>query len=339
MNALDDPETDHELVVVRQDAASGLRAIIAVHSRALGPAIGGCRVSPYATMSEALKDAVRLSRGMTYKCAIAGIPYGGGKAVILADPATHKTPSLLRAMGAFVDTLGGVYITSFDSGTTRDDVRIMGEATAFVAGIAEGYDDASASTAAGVLRCMAEAWHSRTGRTLNGAHVAIQGLGNVGRRLAGMLLDAGARLTVADVLRGRMTGLDAQVVEPARIHAVEADIFSPCALGAVLNARSIPELKARIVVGGANNQLESPTDARRLGDRGILYCPDYLANAGGIVELHHQRLGQGYDAVAAHLLSLADTLREVIRRAGASGLTTAEEADRIAEARFGKRAA
>jgi leucine dehydrogenase len=191
MNPLDHPDTDHELVQWRRDPDSGLEAIIAIHDRSLGPAIGGCRILPYASREAALTDVLRLSRGMTYKCAIGGIPYGGGKAVIIADPACDKTTALLHAMGRFVDELGGKYITSFDSGTTLDDVRVMGEVTAHVGGIAEGFGNASQSTAIGVFTCMEESWRHLTGGDLSGARVAIQGMGNVGRRLAMLLSEAG----------------------------------------------------------------------------------------------------------------------------------------------------
>ena len=334
IDILDHPESNHELIALRRDAKSGLSAIIAIHDSSLGPAIGGCRILPYPTSAAALVDVLRLSRGMTYKCAIAGIPYGGGKAVIVADPMQDKTPALLHAMGDFVESLGGRYIVSFDSGTTLEDIRVVAERTRFAAGIAEGYDNASASTALGVFHCMATAWRAVSGRDLAGARIAIQGLGNVGARLAALLSKAEAELIVADVDGAKVSAMRGTAAPSDRIHAADVDIFAPCALGAVLNERSIAELKARVVVGGANNQLATPEDANRLAARGILYCPDYLANAGGIIELHHQRAGSDGAALAAHVASLADTFGEVLDRATREGSTTAEVCDRMAEQRF-----
>ena len=334
LNPLDDPENDHELVMLRRDPTTGLEALIAVHDRTLGPAIGGCRMLPYATREDALRDVLRLSRGMTFKCSIGGIPYGGGKAVIIGDPARHKTRELLHAMGRFVDELGGKYITSFDSGTTLDDVRTIGETTPHIGGIADGFGNASQSTALGVFHCMEASWRHLTGEGLNGARVAIQGMGNVGKRLASLLLDAGATLTISDINAAACEGIDAKVAAPEDIHSADVDIFAPCALGGVLNAQSIPQLRARLVTGGANNQLATALDAERLRERGILYCPDYLANAGGIIELHYQRGGGGPNQLAAHLASLAVTTRKVIERAERSGQTTAEVAGQIAMERL-----
>jgi leucine dehydrogenase len=338
MNPLDHPDSDHELVTIRRDPATGLHAIIAIHDRTLGPAIGGCRILPYGTVDAALTDVLRLARGMTYKCAIGGIPYGGGKAVVIADPATDKTRALLHAMGDFVDTLGGRYITSYDSGTTLDDIRVIGERTAHVAGYAPGFDNASLSTAIGVMTCIETAWREAGNGSLGGARVAIQGLGNVGWRLADLLHAAGARLIVADVHPARVQEVvartGAEVADAATIHGADVDIFAPCALGAILNARTIPELKARIIAGGANNQLATAEDATRLAERSILYCPDFLVNAGGIIELHHQRSGSNATALAAHLASLGDTLKAIITRAQAGSRTTVDIAERIAEERI-----
>lgn len=333
MSPLDAPETDHELIVFRQDRATGLDAIIAVHDRSLGPAIGGCRIMPYPSREAALKDVLRLSRAMTFKCAIGGIPYGGGKAVIIADPATQKTRELLHAMGRFVDGLQGKYITSFDAGTTLDDVRTIGEATLYVGGVAQGFGNASASTAIGILHCMAESWRRVSGGELKGAHVAIQGMGNVGRRLAALLTETGARLTIADVDPAACNGRDAEVVDPGAIHAADVDIFAPCALGGILNRETIPQIRAGLIVGGANNQLAEADDIERLRDRGILYCPDYLANAGGIIELHYQLGGGDRAALDRHLASLADTTRQVFETAEQTGKTTVDVAGDIAMAR------
>lgn len=327
---------NHELVALHRDAASGLTAIIAVHDRTLGPAIGGCRILPYRDLDAALDDVLRLSRGMTFKCAIAGIPYGGGKAVIIADPQTDKTPELLHAFGAFVESLGGRYITSFDSGTTLDDVRTIGERTQYAAGYADGYGNASESTAVGVFRCMQASWQSIAGADLAGVRVGIQGLGNVGSRLARLLIDAGAVLTVTDKDSSTAAELPSTWTTPEQIHAADIDIFAPCALGAVLNERTIPDIRARIVCGGANNQLATPDDAERLRARGIVYCPDYLVNAGGIVELHHQHIRSNATALCEHLSSLADRLTEVLVQAQTENVDTVTIADRIVAERLGK---
>jgi leucine dehydrogenase len=330
---------EHELVTSRQELVTGLTAYIAIHNSRLGPAIGGCRIQPYANTAEAVDDVLRLSRGMTYKAAIAAIPYGGGKAVIVADPVTQKTPVLLHAMGDFVESLNGRYITSFDAGTTLEDVRTMAERTRFTAGTLAEAGNASVSTALGVYECLKVAARIQLGRSdLEGLRVAIQGIGNVGRRLADLLRDAGATLTIADVHEGRVAQaaaeLQAQIVPCDHIHRVEADIFAPCALGGSLSRKTIGELRVKAVIGGANNQLASPQDDRHLMEAGILYCPDYLANAGGIVDVHYQRASWSAAAIARHIGSLAETFQEVIDRSRATGEGTGRVADRIAEQRF-----
>lgn len=329
----------HELVTSRQDSVAGLNAIIAIHNSNLGPAIGGCRILGYADTDAAVTDVLRLSRGMTYKAAIARIPYGGGKAVIIADPRVQKTAALLHAMGEFVESLGGRYITSFDSGTTLDDVRTMAERTGFTAGTLREAGNASASTAHGVFHCMKAAARVRLGSDdLREVRVAVQGVGNVGRRLVEMLGEAGASVTLADSdskLASEVAGqVGARQVEPEAIHRVEADVFAPCALGGILSAMTIGEMSARVIVGGANNQLAGPEDDQRLVGAGILYCPDYLANAGGIIDLHYQRSGWSPEAVKRHVESLAETFLQVAERSSATGLGTSAIADRIAEERF-----
>lgn len=329
----------HKLVTARHDQAAGLSAIIAVHDDSRGPAIGGCRISPYPTLDAALTDVLRLSRGMTYKCAIAGIPYGGGKAVIVANPRTGKTPALLQAMGDFVNSLGGAYITSFDSGSSLDDVRTMGTRTRFTAGTLPEAGDASQSTAEGVFACMRAAAELRLGRpTLAGCRVAVQGVGNVGGRLARLLADAGAQLWVADadeaLARRIAAATGAALCGAGDIHRVDADIFSPNALGAVLNEGSIGELKARVVVGGANNQLATPEDDLRLRAAEIVYCPDFLANAGGIVNLHYQRSTWSPARLGEHIEGLADTFREIFETAERTAAGMGAVANAIAEDRI-----
>ncbi|MEM7687580.1 MAG: Glu/Leu/Phe/Val dehydrogenase dimerization domain-containing protein [Pseudomonadota bacterium] len=334
MNPLDHPEADHQRIVFRRDEDTGLEAIIALHDTTLGPAIGGCRIMPYPTRDDALRDVLRLSRGMTYKCAIAGIPYGGGKAVIIADPATQKDTMLLHAMGRMIDELGGEYISSFDAGTTIDDVRTMGEVTRHVAGIAEGFGNASESTAQGVLHCMEACWRKLDGGSLKDVRVAIQGMGNVGARLARLLQGVGATIVVSDVHQRACEAFDVEIIDPVKVHASEVDILAPCAFGGVLNKHSIPEINARLIVGGANNQLGEASDAQLLRDHGILYCPDFLANAGGIVELHHQLKGGSKDKLSFHLKSLGFTAREIVRTADERKLTTDVVAKEIVDARI-----
>ncbi|MES2059320.1 MAG: Glu/Leu/Phe/Val dehydrogenase dimerization domain-containing protein [Pseudomonadota bacterium] len=329
----------HALVTTRQDHPSGLSAIIALHNEHRGPAMGGCRILKYPSTDAAMKDVLRLSRGMTYKNAIAGIPYGGGKAVIIADPTMKKNVGLLHAMGDFVESLGGRYITSFDSGTSLDYVRTIGERTNFVAGTLAEAGDASGTTANGVYHCMRAAAEIVFGSPdLCGMRIAIQGVGNVGRRLAEQLARDGASLIIADLdpeaarrVAGQ-TGAELSAVED--LLGVEADIISPCALGGILTAQSIAGLKARIVVGGANNQLATIEDDTRLLAAGILYCPDYIANAGGIIDLHYQRSAWSAEAVERHVLGLADTFREVAERSRTTGRGTAAIANVLAEERF-----
>lgn len=330
---------DHALVTARYDASSGLSAIVAVHNENLGPAIGGCRILPYVDQAAAITDVLRLSRGMSYKSAIAGIPYGGGKAVIIADPKVQKTERLLHAMGDFVESLGGRYITSFDSGTTLADVRTIGERTSYVGGTLAAAGDASERTAAGIFYCIQAAVEMSGGvHNLEGIRVSIQGVGNVGRRLAARVKASGGLPILADQneeLAARVAAdLGALHVPADKILECEADVFSPCTLGAILSEHTIPLLKTKIVVGGANNQLATAQDDQRLKGAGILYCPDYLANAGGIIDLHYQRSGWTSDAVEAHVRSLADTFRAVVERSSKGNLGTAAVADRIAKESF-----
>ncbi|MFV8819421.1 Glu/Leu/Phe/Val family dehydrogenase [Haliea sp. E17] len=328
----------HELVTFSSANASGLRAIIAVHDTTLGPAVGGCRMFPYADEDAALHDVLRLSRGMTYKSALAGLPFGGGKSVIIGDPQKDKSRELLLAMGEFIDTLGGRYVAAEDSGTGVADIRVMAERTRWVSGLEDNQygGDPSPSTAYGVFLGMRAAVFYRTGeKSLQGLKVAVQGLGHVGYYLAKFLRNAGAEVIGADVnaanLRRAVDDLGVFTVDSGEILAVEADIFAPCAMGAVLNERSIAALRAGIVCGSANNQLATEHDAAQLRDRGILYCPDFLVNAGGIIDVHHQRLGSPDTLRQEHVGRIEGSLLEVLRRAEASGHTTEEVAEAMAE--------
>lgn len=330
----------HELVAFRHDRNTGLSAIIAVHDRTLGPAVGGCRMHPYPSEADALRDVLRLSRGMTRKSALAGLPFGGGKAVIIGDPRRDKTTRLLESMGDFVESLGGRYMTGEDSGIGVNDVRVMASRTAHVGGVQAGTEhggDPSPSTAYGVYTAMRAAVGHRFGSdSMNGLRVAIQGLGQVGLRLAGLLVADGAEVYGTDMRANLIAMAVARfgitpVVDPNDILTKSAEVFAPCALGSVLHRKSIARLKADIVAGAANNQLATPADGERLHQRGILYCPDFLINAGGIIDIHHQRLGSGGIKTCAHLQRIPNTLLKVIHRSEATGRSPAQVADEMAD--------
>ena len=321
MSVFTHPELDaHELVAFHSDPSSGLRAIIAVHNTRLGHSLGGCRMWNYESEDEALTDVLRLSRGMTYKAALAGLPQGGGKSVILGDPRKDKTPALIRAMGRFVNSLGGKYIVAEDSGTSVPDMRLMAEETRYVGGLADAAaqaagrsGDPSPATALGVFIGLKAAVKAGLGRDdLSGLRVAVQGLGNVGSRLARHLHEAGAKLFVTDLyppaVERAVKELGATAVGMGEIAALDVDVYAPCALGAILNDATLPLIKARVIAGAANNQLAQPRHGQALFDRGILYAPDYVINAGGIIDIHYE--GAHYDAavVDAHLARIGTTL-------------------------------
>ncbi|MBA4283963.1 MAG: amino acid dehydrogenase [Xanthomonadaceae bacterium] len=347
MSVFSHPEFDgHERVAFHFDATSGLRAIIAVHSTRLGCGLGGCRMFPYASDADALTDVLRLSRGMSYKAALAGLPQGGGKSVILGDPRRDKTPELIRAMGRFVDSLGGRYVVAEDSGTSVPDIRLMAEHTRHVGGLADAASiaagrsgDPSPATARGTYIGILSALRFQRGSdALRGLKVAIQGVGNVGYRLARHLHEAGATLWVTDLhapaVERAVADFGATAVAMDEIHALDVDVFAPCALGAVLNARTIPQIRARIVAGAANNQLATPADGQRLLDHGLLYAPDYVINAGGIIDIFYE--GPGYDeaVVHAHLARIGSTLTTIFERSAAERRPTGVIADAMAEAIF-----
>lgn len=337
----------HEQVVFCREPGAGLCAIIAIHNTVRGPALGGCRMWPYASESEALTDVLRLSRGMTYKSAISNLALGGGKSVIIGDPLRDKSDALLRAMGRCIDSLGGRYVAAEDVGTGVPDLRLMGEETRYVAGVSPhagfaGNDDGdpSPATAYGVFAGLRAAVGFALGRDdLDGLKVAVQGLGHVGLRFARHLKAAGARLWVTDLERERVRRavdeLGAEAVAADAIVDQPVDVFAPCALGASINDKTLPRLRARIVAGSANNQL---ADEHRHGEglrrRGILYAPDYVINAGGIIDISYE--GPEYDAERArgHVESIHTTLMEIFHRAEREGLPTNVIADRIAEERL-----
>lgn len=344
MPVFDHDEFDHhEQVIFGSDEASGLRAIIAIHDTSRGPALGGLRIFPYASDREALTDVLRLSRGMTYKSALADLPLGGGKAVIIADPRHDKSPDLLRAMGRLIDRLGGAYITAEDSGSSEADMRHIADVTDHVGGLPRhgtASGDPSPFTAWGVFCAMKSAVRHGLGHDdLDGVRVALQGVGNVGAHLARHLHAAGARLVLTDVdatALARMAGeLDAEAVTPATIADADVDVFAPCALGAALSESVVDRLTARVVCGAANNQLASPAIADRLMARGILYTPDYVANAGGVIEIAWQRRDDYHrDAVMQHIEGIGRTLDAIFARADREGRSPALVADDLARERF-----
>jgi leucine dehydrogenase len=330
----------HETVVALDDPGTGLTGFIAIHDTSLGPALGGCRFWTFPSERAALADVLRLSRGMTYKNALAGLALGGGKAVIMGDPHRDKSPALMRAFGRAVEALKGRYITAEDVGMTPLDMDAVAAATRHVRGTSGSVvADPSPFTAHGVFHGIRAAVRQRFGTdSLEGLTACVQGLGHVGFRVAEKLARAGARLLVADVyepaVERAVTGLRARRVAPDEAHRAEADLFVPCALGGVLDARSIPELKAAVVAGAANNQLADPADAERLRRRGILYAPDYAVNAGGVIAIAFDRPGASRFAILEQVERIGETVGAILARAEAEGLTTAAVADRLAEERL-----
>lgn len=329
----------HERVLFARDAAAGYRAVIAIHDTTLGRAVGGTRIWGYADERAALTDALRLSRGMTYKNAAAGLPLGGGKSVILRPAGEFDRGALLRAHGRAVESLGGGYLTAEDVGTTPADMEIVREETRHVAGLASLSGDPSPWTARGVLRGMQAAAQERWGsEKLEGRTVAIQGCGNVGSHLAALLAELGARLVVADVdeARARRLGgeLGAALLPPEEIHRVEADVFSPCALGGILNAASIPELRVEVVAGAANNQLAEEGDGEALAARGILYAPDYVVNAGGVINGCREIVGWEPERAREAIDAIFDRTLRILELAEAGGIPPHRAADRYAEERL-----
>ena len=337
----------HEQVVYGHDQASGLKAIIAIHNRNLGPALGGCRMWPYASDEEALRDVLRLSRGMSYKSALARLPLGGGKAVIIGNPHTGKSAALFQAMGDFVDSLGGRYITAADSGTGVAEMQIMAERTRHVAGAGQREafgggmrnGDPSPSTAYGVFIGLQAAVRQRLGRDdLKGLRVAIQGVGQVGFGLAQQLKEAGAELWVTDIVeanvRRAVEQLGATAVGQNDIYGLEVDVFAPCAMGAIINPQTLEALRAPVIAGAANNQLADAGLAEELRRRGCLYAPDYAINAGGIIDVCYERNGGSTAELKAHIEGIGTTLMEIFQRAEREGSTTTAVADRMAQERL-----
>jgi len=339
--------SQHEQVVFCHDRETGLHAIIGIYSTALGPALGGTRFYPYASEEAALSDVLRLSRGMAYKNAVAGLDLGGGKAVIIGDPTTDKTPELLRAYGRFVESLGGRYVTACDVGTYVADMDIVSETTRFATGRSEakgGAGDSSVLTAWGVFQgqraCAQHLWGEPT---LKGRTVGISGVGKVGHILAGHLVEDGATVVVTDVSEQALEALTAQYPQVQVVPDTESlvrsdiDVFAPCALGGALDDVTVSALRATVVCGGANNQLVTEGaggTADRLRERGITYAPDFLVNAGGVIQVSDELHGFDFERAKKGATAIFDHTLEVLETADERGITPAAAADHIAEQRM-----
>lgn len=338
---------NHEQVWRCTDEATGLHALIAIHNRNLGPALGGCRMRPYNSEAEAITDVLRLSKGMTYKSALASLPLGGGKAVIIGDPKTGKSDAMLHAMGQFIDSLKGMYISAEDSGTSVADLRVMHLETEYVAGIHErklsngrtADGDPSPSTAYGVYKGIRASLQQRfRSDSLDGVRVAVQGVGNVGRNLVKLLVADGAKVFISDAYEPAIARVlkehDVQVVANAKIQQLDVEVFAPCALGGVLSTKSLVELTAPIVAGAANNQLSNDGAGQYLFHKGILYAPDFVINAGGIIDIFYERQGYDHAKVLAHIDKIQETLLEIFAYSVEHQVPTHITAERLGDARF-----
>ena len=344
MNKIFDFDFDQEQLVFCQDGRSGLKAIIAIHSTALGPALGGTRFYPYGSEDAAIADVLRLAKGMTYKSALAGLDLGGGKAVIIGDPARDKSEALLRAYGAFVASLGGRYVTACDVGTDSADMDLIARECAHTTGrstVYGGAGDSSVLTAFGVSQAIrASAEQLWATACLHGRRVGVEGVGKVGAHLVDHLIEAGATVVVHDVNPAAIAAVVARhpgvEVEPDR-HAFlsgDLDIYSPCALGGVLTAEVVDVLQARLVCGGANNQLAEPGVAKLLADRGILYAPDYVVNAGGLIQVADEIGGFDFDRAKLKATEIYQTTKRVFALAAERDVPPVIAADLLAEQRI-----
>ncbi|GAB6934110.1 leucine dehydrogenase [Calditerricola yamamurae] len=342
---------EHEQVIFCHDPESGLRAIIALHDTTLGPALGGCRMRPYGSVEEALQDVLRLAEGMTYKCAAADLDFGGGKAVILGDPRTDKSPELFRALGRFVAGLGGRFYTGTDMGTYPEDFVHAAKECPYIVGLPEAYGgggDSSVPTAYGVVMGIKATAKQLWGRDdLSGRTFAVQGLGKVGFKVVERLWDEGAaKVYVTDVQpealdrivqRARARGAEVEVVDGAAIYDVPCDVFVPCAVGGILNDETIPRLQCRAVVGAANNQLLEDRHGDELARRGILYAPDYVVNAGGLIQVADELYGFNRERVMKKTEAIYDMVLAIYRLAHEEGLSTHEAARRLVKERIARR--
>ncbi|WP_300404808.1 Glu/Leu/Phe/Val dehydrogenase dimerization domain-containing protein [Nocardioides sp.] len=336
---------EHEQVVFCNDPATGLRAVVAIHSTALGPALGGTRFHPYASTADAVADVLDLSRGMSYKAALAGLDLGGGKAVIIGDPTTLKSEGLLRAYGRFVQSLGGRYYTACDVGTFSADMDHVARECSYVTGrtVAHGgAGDSSVLTAYGVFRGMQAAGEAAwgSGAVLEGRRVGVAGVGKVGRHLVGHLLEVGARVVVTDVWEpavSRILDEHPQVEVAASTEDLVAgrlDVYAPCALGHALTDDVVQTLSATVVCGAANNQLAHPGIEKTLAERGIAYAPDYCVNAGGLIQVADELAGFSFERAQQRADGIYETTREVFELAASDGVPPAVAADRLAERRM-----
>jgi leucine dehydrogenase len=335
---------DYEQLVFCQDRQSGLKAIIAIHDTTLGPALGGTRMWTYESEEAAVEDALRLARGMTYKNAAAGLNLGGGKTVIMGDPRKDKSEELFRAFGRYIQGLNGRYITAEDVGTTVEDMDIIHEETDFVTGISPAYGSSgnpSPVTAYGVYRGMKAAAKEAFGTdSLEGKVVAIQGVGNVAYSLCRHLYDEGVKLIVTDInkeaVQRAVEEFSATVVEPNEIYGVECDIYAPCALGATINDQTIPQLKARVIAGSANNQLKDPKHGDRIHEMGIVYAPDYVINAGGVINVADEMYGYNSERALKKVETIYTNIEKVLAISKRDHIPTYVAADRMAEERINK---
>ena len=352
MSVFQHPEFDnHEHVAFYNDEKASLQAIIAVHNTNLGPSLGGCRMWTYADSNEALNDVLRLSKGMTYKAAMANLALGGGKSVIIGDPRTQKTPEMMSAMGEFVASLGGKYFSAEDSGIAVSDLKTMAQHSDYIAGIHAKYHYAgeqadgnpAPSTAYGVFVGVKASVEYALNCNLKGVKVAIQGMGHVGYRLAEHLHREGAVLFVADIfpegVDKAVANLGATAVSPEEILSLDVDVLAPCALGATVNDQSIDTIKAKVIAGAANNQLSTESIGEQLLERGILYAPDYVINAGGVIDIFHQRMAtSSNEAMRAHIEKIGTTLKDIYTRSEQSKNATNRVANVMAEERFTNKA-
>ena len=337
-------QNNFEQLSVYTDPAVGLKALVSIHDTTLGPAMGGVRIWPHPTEEAAIEDVLRLGRAMTYKSAAAGLHFGGGKGLIIADPHKDKTEALMRSYGRFVEALGGRYITTEDVGMTLLDLEWIAQETSHVVGLPismGGSGDTSKMTGFGVYQgmraCAKEVWNSDS---LSGSTVAVQGFGNTARALAEQLIanEQDVKLIVSDVYEGaldRAREFGAEIVGVEEIYGVECDVFAPCALGGVLNGGTIPQIKASVVCGSANNQLSDDDDAVALRERGILYAPDFIVNAGGVINVSCE-VGMTYSEEAARerTARIYGTMQDIIAASKSDGITTAQAANRLAEERI-----
>jgi leucine dehydrogenase len=335
-------EYDYEELVFFQDRKTGLQAIVAIHNTTLGPALGGCRFWHYTSERAAIDDALRLARGMTYKASVAGLNLCGGKSVIVGNPKTHKTEELLRVFGRFIHTLKGRYIVAEDVGTSTEDMRIIRKETKYVVGLETGRGgsgDPSPVTAYGILHgmqaCTKEVFNTKS---LAGLTVAIQGAGHVGYNLAKYLAKEGARIIVTDIYKTNASKIvdefGAEYVKPENIFAVKCDIFSPCALGGILDDKNIRTLTCKIVAGSANNQLKAERHGEKLAQRGILYAPDYVINSGGLINVADEMRGYDHSRALQKAARIYNAVARVIRISKEEGIPTHVAADRMAERRI-----